>query len=117
MRCGCWSELTKARTPPPHPPSPGRGKYSRPPSYPRLGEPGAGLALGLGDLPRAHFLGDLGAAGLAFEAAVQGGEVEPFMRLDEVDLHAMGAGGISDAQLVERFRIAHRRVGEAAFEE
>src|SRR4051795_12023298 len=102
MRCGCWSELTKARTPHPPPLSPGRGEYSRRPPHPRLGEPGAGLALGFGDLARAHLLGDLGAAHLTFVAAVQGGEVEPFVGLDEVDLHAVGSGRVSDAQFVER---------------
>src|ERR1700741_3502109 len=43
-----------------------------------VGEPGAGLALGLGDLAGGHVLGDVGAAFLRLHIAVEGGEVEPF---------------------------------------
>ena len=71
-----------------------------------VGEPGAGLALGLGDLARGHVLGDVGPAFLRHDAAVQGREVEPFVRFDEVDLDAAAAGRISDAELVERLDVA-----------
>src|SRR6185503_6352099 len=83
----------------------------------RFGEPGAGLALGFGDLAGGHLLGDLGAAFLAAAAAAQGGEVEPFVRLDEIDIEAVRAGLISDAELVERVRIARRGLGEAALDQ
>ena len=88
----------------------------RPPHH-RVGEPGARLALGFGDLAGGHLLGDLGPAFLAALAAVEGGEVEPFVRFDEVDLEPVGAGRVSDAELVERVRIAHGGVGEAAFDQ
>ena len=78
-----------------------------------VGEPGAGLALGLGDLAGGHVFGDVGAAFLGDGAAVQGGEVEPFVRFDEVDLDAADAGRISDAQLVERLDVPHRRVASS----
>ena len=78
------------------------GVTARPRVSPCVGEPGAGLALGFGDLARGHVLGDLGPAFLAALAAVEGGEVEPFVRFDEVDLDPAGAGRISDAELVER---------------
>jgi hypothetical protein len=61
-----------------------------------VGEPGAGLALGFGDLAGGHVLGDVGPAFLGHVAAVEGGEVEPFVRFDEVDLDAAAAGRISD---------------------
>ena len=49
------------------------------------GDPGAGLALRQGDLDLGHQLGDLAAQLDGFHAALQGGEVEPFMRGDEID--------------------------------
>jgi dipeptidyl aminopeptidase/acylaminoacyl peptidase len=75
-------------------------------------EPGAGLTLRLGDLARAHLLGNLRSTGLCFAAAVQRGKVEPLMRLDEVDFGAAGAGRISNAKLVERVGVALRRIGK-----
>src|SRR3546814_16668145 len=43
------------------------------------GQPCARLALGFGDLARAHVLGDFGAAPLRLPAAVAGGAMEPFV--------------------------------------
>ena len=53
----------------------------------RLGaaQPGAGLALRFGNLAGGHLDRDFGAAFLAAGAARQRGEVEPFVRFDEVD--------------------------------
>jgi hypothetical protein len=51
-----------------------------------LAEPGARLALGFRDFAGGHFLGDLGAAFLSTDAAVQGREVEPFVRFDEINV-------------------------------
>src|SRR5690349_15998659 len=80
-----------------------------------VGEPGAGLALGLGDLPGAHFLGDVGPAFLRLQAAVERGEVEPRVRFDEVDVDAAAARRISDAEIVERLDVPRHGLGDAAF--
>src|SRR3546814_3578270 len=63
------------------------------------GQPCARLALGFGDLARAHVLVDFGAAHLRFLAAVDGGEIEPFVRLDEIDALAAGAGRIENSEI------------------
>src|SRR5687768_9239396 len=49
------------------------------PPYPRFGEPGPCLALRNCDLAGGHLLGNLGPAFLAPAAAVEGGEIEPFV--------------------------------------
>src|SRR3546814_11941223 len=51
-----------------------------------LVEPGARLALRLGDFIARHFARQVGAALLAFDIAAERGKVEPFMRLDQVDI-------------------------------
>src|SRR6185437_316651 len=55
-------------------------------SLPRLmrGHPGARFALGGGDLGIRHLLGDLAAHGSGIDAALQRGEIEPFMRGDQI---------------------------------
>ena len=82
-----------------------------------FGEPGAGLALRFGDLARGHFLGNVGPAFLGHDAAVQGREVEPFVRLDQVDANPAAARRISDAEFVERLNVAGGRVGYPAFDQ
>ena len=79
-----------------------------------LVQPGAGLALCFGDFAGGHFLGNFGAAGLAFLAACERGEIEPFMRLDKIDLPAR-AGGIGDPEFEISVGIAARRIGKPAF--
>src|SRR4029453_6902535 len=64
-------------------------------------EPGAGLALRLGDLARGHLVGDFGAAGLAAGVARQRCEVEPFVGFNEVDRDPAPARRICDAELVK----------------
>src|SRR5205085_11857068 len=82
-----------------------------------VAEPGAGPALGFGDLAGGHVLGDVGPAFLRGQIALERREVEPFVRFDEVDLDARGAGRIGDAKLVERVDIAHGRVGHPALDQ
>jgi len=64
-------------------------KPTRPHRRPRSplvrGYPGSGLALGGGDLEFGHHLGDLAAQLDGIAAALEGGEVEPFMRGNEID--------------------------------
>src|SRR3546814_15988026 len=79
--------------------------------------PCARLALGFGDLARAHVLGDFGAAHLRFLAAVDGGEIEPFVRLDEIDALAAGAGRIEDAEIEPGVAVSARRVAQPALDQ
>src|SRR5262245_49958715 len=63
-----------------------------------FGEPGASLALCLGDLARRHFFSDVSPAFLGKHASVERREIEPFVRLDQVDAYAAAAGGIGDSE-------------------
>jgi hypothetical protein len=83
----------------------------------RFIEPGACLALCLGDLACAHFLGDLGAPVLRLAAAAQRREVEPFMRLDQIDDRVSRSRRIGHAQFQAGIRIAAARFRETAFDE
>ena len=79
-------------------------------------EPCARRLLRLGDFARGHFEADIGAAGLAARVARQRREVEPLMRLDEVDHDAPASGRVGYAQFEQGIDIARRRVGKAAVE-
>ncbi|KAG5715983.1 hypothetical protein E4T56_gene16437, partial [Termitomyces sp. T112] len=81
------------------------------------GYPLAGAALGLGNLAGGHFLGYFGAAGLGFLMPADGGQIEPFMRLDQIAGGAMAAGGKGHAQIeigIGRQRARQGAIGPAA---
>jgi hypothetical protein len=79
-------------------------------------QPGAGLALGLGDFARVHFDADLGTAVLRAGVARQCRQIEPFVGFDEVDGDAASPGRVGHAKLVQGLDIAPRRVGEPTAE-
>ena len=55
-------------------------------------EPGPRLTLCFGNFVAAHFFGNIGAALLAFAISAERGEIEPFMRLDQIDIDPAAAG-------------------------
>src|SRR3546814_20296712 len=73
-------------------------------------EPGARLALRLGDFIARHFARQVGAALLAFDIAAERGEVEPFMRLDQVDIDPARAGRKRDTE--NELSTEERRLGK-----
>ncbi len=77
-------------------------------------EPGASLALRLGDLASSHFDRDLGTALLATRAARQGREVEPLVCFDEIDRNAPTAGRIGYAKFEQCIDIAALGIDETA---
>lgn len=74
------------------------------------GEPGPCLTLCLGDFPGGHFLGNFCTAGLAFFRSRHCGEIEPFMRLDQVDIDAADTATKDDAQIVAGLRVPPRGI-------
>ena len=61
-----------------------------------MSEPGARAALGFGDFLPRHLVRDVGTAILRLLRTRQGGEIEPFVRGDEINCLALSAGpGIS----------------------
>lgn len=60
----------------------------------------ARLTLGLGDLSRGHFPGDLGTQRLPLFTARQRGEIEPFMRLNEIHFDPTRTATIRYAQFI-----------------
>src|SRR3546814_6990660 len=69
------------------------------------------------DVCSSDLLGDFGAAHLRFLAAVDGGEIEPFVRLDEIDALAAGAGRIEDAEIETGVAVSARRVAQPALDQ
>lgn len=55
-------------------------------------EPGPRLTLRFGNFVAAHFFGDIGAALLAFPISGECGEIEPFMRLDQIHIDSAATG-------------------------
>src|SRR4030095_11839903 len=82
-----------------------------------VAQPCTRLALCLGDFAGGHLDRDFGPAGLAAGVARQRGEVEPFMRLDQVDVYSAAAGRKCDAKLVERLDASRLRFGHPAAKE
>jgi hypothetical protein len=80
----------------------------------QFGQPGARAALGLGDFAGGHFLGHFGAADLGFFMPGNSGQVEPFVRLGQIALRAMAAGGKGHAKIEIGRNIALRGGGQAA---
>ncbi|PAV93416.1 hypothetical protein WR25_20132 [Diploscapter pachys] len=78
-------------------------------------QPGARLALRFGDLARGHVLGHVGAGIHRVLKARHGGEIEPFVRLDQIDPRPRGPGLIAHAEVEQRLGPAAHRVGDAAF--
>ena len=74
-------------------------------------EPGARLALGLGDFASGHLDEILGAAFLAAGVARQGREVEPFMGFDQIDRRAAAARRIGHSKLEQGVDVAAFGVG------
>jgi hypothetical protein len=77
-------------------------------------EPGARLALGLGDLASCHLDGDFGPSLLAARATRQSRQVKPFVGLDQVDRHPAAARRKGHPKLEQRIHITALGVGETA---
>jgi hypothetical protein len=54
-------------------------------------QPGPRLALGFRDFAGGHIFGDFGAAFLAAFISAKRGEIEPFMRLDQINIDPVAA--------------------------
>jgi topoisomerase IA-like protein len=80
-------------------------------------QPCARRLLRLDDLARGHVLGDLGAAFLRALATRDSGDVEPFVRLDEIDVDPLGAARIDDTQIETGLCVAARGIVQTTFDE
>jgi len=69
------------------------------------------------DLARGHVLRHFGARGRSRVMAPGGGEIEPFVRLDQVEACARRTGRVGDPQIVRSISVAGACLGDPAVEQ
>ena len=82
-----------------------------------VSQPCTGLALRLRDFTRGHLNRDFSTACLAARVTGQRGEVEPFVRFNEIDRNSTAPRRVAYTKLVKGFDVARFRVCHPAAEE